>query len=89
MSNISESFSWVGVKFSATSATYSYKASMPLIKGDKVILKTPRGLVIGQCVGSVEEPHNQDKITYQWIVQRIEMKEYNRLTSEDAANVPS
>jgi cell fate regulator YaaT (PSP1 superfamily) len=81
-------FKWVGVKFSSTSSTYTYKASMPLIKGDKVILKTPRGLVIGQCVGPADEPHNQDTIKYQWIVQRIEMAEYNRLTAEDPANVP-
>ena len=84
MSDTPTSFTWVGVKFSATSATYTYKASMPLVKGDKVILKTPRGLVIGQVMGPAEEPTDLT-IKYQWVVQRIEMKEYNRLTAEDAA----
>jgi hypothetical protein len=83
-----QNFTWVLVKFSATSAAYTYKASMPLVKGDKVILKTPRGLVIGQCMGPAEEPPMDNGIRYQWIVQRIEMKEYNRLTSEDEQNVP-
>ncbi len=74
---------FVKVIFNQYSKGYHYKTNLDLKVGDLVVVKTPsewKVVEVFQVNCDVDE-ENSD-IVYKWIVQKVDLANYNNLTGE-------
>lgn len=72
---------YVRVAFPGGNRLYTYRTHEPLNKMDQVVVMAPRGLdiVTVHSMIDVEKVDLNVSFEYKWIVQKIDMTEYNAL----------
>lgn len=79
-------YTTIQVVFEGSNKPYTYKARGQIIADDYVVVNSPsKGLVICKVVGVDKTPRIDidADFTYQWIVQKVDTTEYNRVKEQE------
>jgi primosomal protein N' len=59
------------------SSPYTYKHTLPLQAGIKVVVPVREHFSIGEVVASVTDPEFKHGVKYKWVVQVVDFSQYN------------
>ena len=82
-------FRYISVRFNTSRLEYTYKCPdiYQVQEGDHVVVETPTmGFTVARVAGFVEQQDLDPHIKYKWIVDKVQLDNYRKLTKMRGKN---